>query len=140
MLKTARQHAGVIHRNPAPGLRTRTRTRMRWAVLALLAASGLGAAACNSFHAARAYQEGTRALDRGDPMAAIEALERAARLAPNASEVQNHLGLAYRAGGDAERALASLRRAVALDCENRAAQTNLALVEREAGQREEATP
>ena len=46
---------------------------------------------------ARLYRSGTAALDRGEPERAIADLEQAAALAPQASEVQNHLGLAYAA-------------------------------------------
>jgi len=84
---------------------------------------------CSSFRGARLYQSGTSALDRGDPAEAIAELERAADLLPEASEVQNHLGLAYQAAGrerDAERAF---RRAVALDCGNAAAVENLRVVQ-----------
>jgi len=43
------------------------------------------------------YQNGTSALDRGDSQQAVVELERAAELVPEASEVQNHLGLAANA-------------------------------------------
>ena len=80
------------------------------------------------------YQSGTNALDRGDTAAAIAQLESAADLLPEASEVQNHLGLAYQAAGrerDAERAF---RRAVALDCGNAAAVENLRVVQAREGE------
>ena len=79
--------------------------------------------------AARLYHSGTAALDAGEPERAIADLERAASLAPQASEVQNHLGLAYAAAGrpgDAERAF---RRALDLDCDNAAARENLRAAE-----------
>lgn len=90
-------------------------------LLALLAlASG-----CASLEASRLYASGTEALDRGDTARAIADLERAAALWPEASEVHNHLGLAYaRAGRDAL-ALAAFEQAVALDCDNDAARHNL---------------
>jgi tetratricopeptide (TPR) repeat protein len=92
----------------------------------LLAALASG---CASFEGARLYGRGTRALERGDGAAAIADLERAAALVPRASEIHNHLGLAYgRAGRHAE-ALAAFRRAVALDCDNRAAERNLRAAE-----------
>jgi len=74
------------------------------------------------------YQSGTRALDRGDSTAAIAELERAAELLPEASEVQNHLGLAYQAAGRDRDAEIAFRRAVALDCGNAAAVENLRVV------------
>jgi len=84
---------------------------------------------CSSYQAARLYQSGTLALDRGDPVSAIADLERAAELEPEASEVQNHLGLAYQAAGRKGDAEIAFRRAVALDCRNAAAQENLRVVE-----------
>ncbi len=86
-------------------------------------------AGCASLEGARLYNSGTQALDRGDPAVAAADLERAAALVPEASEVQNHLGLAYAQLGrtaDAERAF---RRAVELDCSNEAAQQNLRAAE-----------
>ena len=97
--------------------------------LALVACAAL-AAGCASFRGARLYQSGSAALERGDAPGAIDDLERAAALVPQASEVQNHLGLAYaRAGRDAE-ALRAFQRAVELDCENAAAQENLHAAQR----------
>lgn len=56
---------------------------------------------------------------------AVAELEQAAALAPQSSEIQNHLGLAYAdLGRDAE-ALDSFQRAVDLDCNNAAARANL---------------
>lgn len=101
-----------------------------------LAAAGLAATlalGCASFQAARLYGSGSQALERGDPRAAIVALERAAELAPHASEIQNHLGLAYRADGREGDARAAFRRALHLDCDNRAARTNLRAAEAAAG-------
>jgi Flp pilus assembly protein TadD len=108
--------------------------RRRLLSLALLLA--LAPAGCASFEAARLYRSGTAALDAGEPARAIADLERAASLAPQASEVQNHLGLACAAAGrpgDAERAF---ERALELDCENAAARENLRAAElRSAGTR-----
>ena len=56
-------------------------------------------------------------------------LEQAARLLPHASEVQNHLGIAYSMAGRDDDALAAFGRAVELDCSNRAALQNLAEAE-----------
>ena len=91
-------------------------------------------AACASWEGARLYQSGTAALDRGDSERAIADLERAAELVPTASEVQNHLGLAYAAAGRDEDARSAFRRAVDLDCGNRAALQNLRVAERRAGE------
>jgi Flp pilus assembly protein TadD len=83
---------------------------------------------CSAIEGARLYREGTRALERGDAVAAVTALERAAERAPEASEVQNHLGLAYLASGRRGDALHAFERALALDCNNAAARHNLSLV------------
>jgi Flp pilus assembly protein TadD len=101
------------------------------ALAATLALAALPA--CASFQGARLYQSGSRALERGDAAAAIRDLERAARLVPQASEVSNHLGLAYQSAGRDAEALEAFRHAVALDCDNAAAQANLAAAERAAG-------
>jgi Flp pilus assembly protein TadD len=96
---------------------------------ALVLTLALGLAGCASLEAARLYHSGTAALDAGQPERAIADLERAGQLAPQASEVQNHLGLAYAAAGrpgDAERAF---RRALELDCDNAAARENLRAAE-----------
>ncbi len=83
---------------------------------------------CNTFQWARLYQSGTAALDRGDVPRAIADLERAAALAPEASVVQNHLGLAYLKAGRRADAVQSFELAVALDCRNAAAGRNLAII------------
>lgn len=101
--------------------------RFRAAAIApLLALLLLG---CTSLRGARLYASGTEALDNGDPQRAIVDLERAAGLAPNASEVQNHLGLAYAAAGREDDALHAFQRAVDLDCDNAAAGENLRVAE-----------
>ncbi len=87
-----------------------------------VAAVALG---CSSFQAGRLYHSGTEALDRGDSARAVADLERAADLLPEASEVQNHLGLAYQAEGRDRDAELAFERAVALDCDNEAAAENL---------------
>jgi Flp pilus assembly protein TadD len=105
------------------------------AVLALALVLGGATAGCATWQGARLYRSGSAALDRGETGRAIDELERAAELVPRASEVQNHLGLAYQQAGreaDARRAFA---RAVELDCDNEAARENLALAElRERGE------
>jgi len=98
--------------------------------LRILAALGLAASVgCAPWQGAQLYQSGTDALDRGETAVAIADLERAAELVPEASEVQNHLGLAYQAAGRDAEAREAFERAVALDCDNRAAKENLAVAE-----------
>jgi Flp pilus assembly protein TadD len=92
----------------------------------LAAAACLG---CATFEAGQLYSSGTEALDRGDTARAIADLERAAELVPHASEIQNHLGLAYAAEGREREALLAFRRAVELDCGNLAARRNLRAAE-----------
>ncbi|HBZ69880.1 MAG TPA: hypothetical protein DEP35_09150 [Deltaproteobacteria bacterium] len=98
-----------------------------WTVAGMLLAFALPG--CATFEGARLYERGTQALDRGDAAAAIVDLEQAARLVPQSSEIQNHLGLAHEAAGQDDAALLAFRRAVALDCSNEAAQQNLAAAE-----------
>lgn len=93
------------------------------ALAALLLSASL--AACSFAAGPRLYVSGTHALDRGDTARAIADLEEAARLMPEASEVQNHLGIAYESAGRRDDALSAWRRAVALDCSNAAAVKNL---------------
>ncbi|MCR9095940.1 MAG: tetratricopeptide repeat protein [bacterium] len=82
--------------------------------------------AVRSFRGGRLYVTGTEALDRGDATAAVRALEEAAVLVPTASEIRNHLGLAYQATGDRDRARDAFEAAIDLDCDNMAARSNLA--------------
>lgn len=98
-------------------------------VLLTLLLVALASAGCTTFRGARLYSSGTEALDRGDVTRAIADLERAAELVPHASEVQNHLGLAYAADGRHREALLAFRRAVELDCGNQAATRNLRAAE-----------
>ena len=105
------------------------RSRRPLAAALVLAALGLPLAGCSSWSGARLYHSGTQAYLRGDSAGAVVDLERAAVLVPHASEVQNHLGLAYAAQGRDAEALAAFRRAVELDCENAAAQQNLQAAE-----------
>ncbi len=95
-----------------------------------LAASASG---CASIEGWRLYTSGTEALDRGDVESAVDALERAAALVPQASEIQNHLGLAYQAAGRRVDARAAFERAVDLDCDNAAARHNLVEIDGWAG-------
>lgn len=92
----------------------------------LAALAALLFVACATVDATRLFRSGTAALDRGDASGAVRDLEAAAELLPESSAVQNHLGLAYAAGGRDADALHAFQRAVALDCDNGAAQTNLA--------------
>jgi len=92
--------------------------------LAVVLSMALG---CVGYRGARLYQTGSAALDRGETERAIGDLERAARLVPHASEVHNHLGLAYAQAGRDREALGAFERAVALDCDNGAAAHNLEL-------------
>ena len=75
---------------------------MRVRLLAPLLALAVGllvVPGCATWEGARLFRSGTAALDAGDPARAIRDLEAAALLVPEASEVQNHLGLAYAAAG-----------------------------------------
>jgi Flp pilus assembly protein TadD len=102
---------------------------MSWRCIGVALCVAVVALGCSGFRGARLYQSGTSALDRGDSVEAIAQLERAADLLPQASEVQNHLGLAYQAAGRERAAEIAFRRAVALDCGNAAAVENLRVTE-----------
>lgn len=80
---------------------------------------------CAAIEGRRAFEAGNHALNRGETDQAIAAFERAAALVPEASEVQNHLGIAYTAAGREDEALVAFERAVSLDCDNQAAVANL---------------
>ena len=109
------------------GRAPRTRPRARGALVSLGVAIVLvSAAGCASWRAAGLYQRGAEALERGDSERAVGLLEEAARLAPEASEVRDHLGLAQLAVGRDDLALASFELATQLDCDNTAARGNLA--------------
>lgn len=93
----------------------------------LLAAALLACAlGCASVEATRLYESGSAALDRGDAARAVADLERAAALAPGASSIHNHLGIAYELAGRGDDAQRAYERAVELDCDNHAAEANLA--------------
>ncbi len=94
---------------------------LRVALLCML----LALSACTTYQGARLFRSGTAALDGGDSARAVHELERAAQLLPDASEIQNHLGLAYQARGREADALRAFERALALDCDNQAAKQNL---------------
>lgn len=113
------------------GIRSKT-LLARWvragSVLGLLAVLVVAceSRAFRSLQAGRLYTTGTEALDRGDHQTAIAQLEEAATLVPDASEIRNHLGLAYWSAGDSDRARAAFEAAIDLDCDNEAARANLA--------------
>ena len=111
-------------------MRRRGLATLFWAAAVALAASASG---CASVEGGRLYTSGSEALERGDVESAVDALERAAALVPQASEIQNHLGLAYRAAGRSNAAREAFERAVDLDCDNLAARHNLAVIEGWAG-------
>lgn len=113
---------------------------MRRLALLLTLGAVLVAAGCATVEGARLYHRGTAALDAGDPDLAIQDLEAAANRVPQASEVQNHLGLAYAAAGRDVEALHAFERAVALDCSNQAAQQNLAAAQAVLARRAQAAP
>jgi len=92
----------------------------------LLAALLLAPLACASWRGARLYQSGSAALERGEVATAIAQLEEAALLVPEASEIQNHLGLAYAQATRWPDARVAFERAVEIDCQNEAARENLA--------------
>jgi tetratricopeptide (TPR) repeat protein len=101
------------------------------AAVAVLAA-GCGSGPVRAFAGARAYADGTAALDSGDYDLAISRLEVAAERVPHASEIWNHLGLAYWSAGRPAAARDAFERAVELDCDNAAARVNLARFDAEA--------
>lgn len=126
-------------RRPAPGRRRRPGWRgaprsfaIATALLAFTASVGTGGCATEAgvaFQGARHYASGTALLDRGEDERAVAALERAARLVPHASEVRNHLGIAYWRTGRFDAARDAFESALALDCTNEAARANLAALE-----------
>jgi Flp pilus assembly protein TadD len=99
---------------------------MRRAVLLVL---GLLLSACASLEGARLYKSGTSAIEAGDSARAVAELERAAELVPHASEIQNHLGLAYLQAGRRDDARGAFERALVLDCDNGSARANLELLD-----------
>ena len=79
---------------------------------------------CAPYRGARLYISGSEALERGDTARAIRDLEAAAELAPEGSEIYNHLGLAYADVGREADAQRAFERALELDCTNTAARAN----------------
>jgi Flp pilus assembly protein TadD len=97
----------------------------RWLRILVLGLATSQLAACASLEGARYYRSGSDALERGEVARAITDLEHAARLLPEASEVRNHLGIAYLEAGRSDEALLAFEEAVSLDCTNDAAVHNL---------------
>lgn len=97
--------------------------------LALIApaAAGLGCESSpgRAIRGARHYAAGTDALAEGEQERAVAELERAAEFVPAASEIRNHLGLAYWASGRETDARQAFEAAIDLDCDNVAARQNL---------------
>jgi len=87
--------------------------------------SGCESTPIRTLRGARHYAAGNDALAGSEGARAVEELERAAALVPHASEIQNHLGLAYWSEGRLDAARLSFERALELDCENQAAEANL---------------
>ena len=92
--------------------------------LALLLSSGCAEAPRRAWEGARLYSAGTRSLEAGDAATAVDELSRAADLVPQASEIQNHLAMAYWTLGQLDEAEAAFDEALVLDCENEAARSN----------------
>ena len=92
----------------------------------LMTMIGCQSAPVLAWQGARHYASGNAALDRGEAQTAIGEFELAAELVPHASEIRNHLGLAYWAGGQPDRARQAFEIALELDCENEASKLNLA--------------
>ena len=104
---------------------TRSGVTHRCVAASLAGALLVLAPGCQAWHAAQLYHAGTGALDAGRFDRAVVLLERAAQAQPRASEIRNHLGIAYALRGDAARAEAAFERAIRLDCDNGAARRNL---------------
>ncbi len=108
----------------------------RWLRILVLGLPSVGLVACASLDGARHYRSGSDALERGEVAQAITELEQAARLLPEASEVRNHLGIAYLEAGRSDEAFREFEEAVSLDCTNDAALHNLrAMRDEESGDR-----
>ena len=116
-------------------MRMRGRQNFRRGVVTAMAVVwGLSAVSCESmpmrtYRGAQYYAEGSDSLRRGESARAIEELSRAVELVPHASEIQNHLGLAYWAGGQPEQAHIAFDRAIELDCDNLEARQNRRVLE-----------
>jgi hypothetical protein len=94
-------------------------------VFLIVTETGCESTPIRAFRGARHYAAGTEALERDDDIGAIAELEQAAVLVPHASEIQNHLGLAYWSDGRPQSAQVAFEKAIELDCDNAAARINL---------------
>ncbi len=102
------------------------RARVLFAGLVIaMAGVGCESSTARAIRGARHFAAGNDALAESDTTRAVQELERAAVLVPHASEIQNHLGIAYLAEGRSQLAETAFERAVELDCENVAAEANL---------------
>lgn len=95
------------------------------AILLGVLGTGCESTPIRAFRGARHYAAGTEALKQNDDRLAISELEEAAVLVPHASEIQNHLGIAYWSDGRPQMAQLAFERAIELDCDNDIARVNL---------------
>ena len=122
------RHSRPVRGATSAGGRKRKAERLAWVgitLLLVLALAGCALSPIREIRGARHYAEGTRALTASDGTTAVLELEQAAELVPQASEIQNHLGLAYWSLGRFEEAQTAFEAAIELDCENEAARVNL---------------
>ena len=103
------------------------RSRRLATSLILLAVLSLG---CSTYRAAKLYQTGSASIGSPEPQNAISDLERAVLLAPEVSQIRNHLGIAYAEAGRFQEAIQAFESAIRLDCDNSAAFQNLKWAER----------
>ena len=87
--------------------------------------AGCQSAPVRAWQGARHFAAGDAALDQKDPQTAIRELTLAAKLVPHASEIRNHLGLAYWQAGEEIAATRAFEAALEIDCDNQAARLNL---------------
>ena len=121
---------GVLgHHRVGPVFRGTFRTVL--IVGSMLVTNGCQSPPLDAMRGAQFYASGTQSLRAGNSAIAIRDLLRAAELVPHASEIQNHLGLAYWAEGDQEQARLAFDRAIELDCGNTAALENRIALEEE---------
>jgi Tfp pilus assembly protein PilF len=116
--------AAYVPKRPATAVKAARAVALLLALALLLQSGG-----CASWRGARLYHSGTQALEAGDVETALADLEAASVLVPEASEIQNNLGLARLAAGEDDLALQSFERATQLDCDNAAAHDNLLRLE-----------
>lgn len=105
----------------------------------LLGGLALATTACQTapvrvWRGAGHFSAGTDALVAGQGARAVAELEQAAELVPGASEIRNHLGLAYLAEGREREARAAFASAIELDCGNWAARQNLEVLQEQTSQ------